>query len=227
MLKTNYLIKLNDISKVYNLGNIHISALKNIDLRIEKGEFVAIKGPSGSGKSTLLNLIGCLDHPTSGKYCLEGQRVDSFGDEELAQIRKLQIGFVFQTFNLLPRMNALKNTELPMVYARVPAPERRMRALKIIESVELKGRIMHLPSELSGGEKQRIAICRALVNDPKIILADEPTGNLDSESGQQIMSIFKDLNKKGITVLLVTHEAEIAGFAHRTVLMKDGQIVSR
>ncbi len=225
MSKSDCIIELKDVSRIYKLGNIHISALKNINLSIKEGEFVAIKGPSGSGKSTLMHIIGCLDRPSEGEYSLNGRSVEKLDDEQLARIRSHQFGFVFQTFNLLPRMNAIKNTELPLVYANVPPPRRKEAALKMLGSVGLSDRISHLPNELSGGEKQRVAISRALVNNPKIILADEPTGNLDSESGRQILEIFRELNKRGITILLVTHEHEIAEYAKRTIVLKDGEIV--
>lgn len=219
------MIELIDISKIYRQETSPVPAIKDISLIIKEGDFVAIQGPSGSGKSTLLNILGCLDRPSSGEYHLNGKNISKLDDTQLANIRNNQIGFVFQKFNLLPRMNVIKNVELPLVYANVSAAKRKDVASGILESVGLNNRILHFPNELSGGEQQRVAIARALVNDPKIILADEPTGNLDTKSGQNIMDIFKTLNNKGITVVIVTHEPAIAKFASKYIVIRDGLIV--
>lgn len=210
---------------MYDTGKVQVEALRRVSLNIEAGEFVAIMGPSGSGKSTLMNIVGCLDTATSGTYILDGHTVRARSDHEITQIRNQKIGFVFQSFNLLPRMNALRNVELPMVYARVPRPERLERALAAIERVQLSDRLDHFPSELSGGQKQRIAIARALVGNPAIILADEPTGNLDSVTSNDIMGLFARLNDEGVTIILVTHEADIAAYARRIISLRDGIIV--
>jgi len=216
------MIELKSIKKSYVLPKLTVEVLKGIDLVVEKGEFVAIMGPSGSGKSTLLNIIGCLDRPTEGQYLLEGVDVSRKTDNELAEIRNSKIGFVFQNFNLLPRFPAWKNVELPLLYSGVSSKERKARALSLLEKVGLSGREEHNPSELSGGEQQRVAIARALVNNPAIILADEPTGNLDSRSGAGIMEIFSALNREGVTIIMVTHESHIAEKARRVVTIKDG-----
>ncbi|MCK5599401.1 ABC transporter ATP-binding protein [bacterium] len=218
------MITLKKISKIYKMGKVEVPALVDADLQIQKGEYLAIMGPSGSGKSTLMNVLGCLDVPTSGDYFLDGKDVGKLNDVEMASIRNQMIGFVFQTFNLLPRLNARKNVELPLIYAGVKRQERHMRADKLLESVGLSGRAEHLPSELSGGERQRVAIARSLANDPHLILADEPTGNLDSKSGEEIMKIFDSLNKSGVTIIVVTHENFIAEHADKSIHILDGRI---
>lgn len=219
-------IVIQDIVKTYQMGDSIVRALAGVNLTVEEGEFTAIMGPSGSGKSTLMNILGCLDRPTSGSYKLDGAEVATLGDDELAVTRNKKIGFVFQNFNLLSRMSALNNVALPMVYAGIPNKERQERARKNLEMVGLGSRVHHKPNELSGGQRQRVAIARALVNEPSIILADEPTGNLDSKSGDEIMEIFCELNQQGKTVILVTHEPEIAAYTRRTVTFRDGLIVS-
>ena len=219
-------IEITNITKSYLMGDTLVQALDGVTLSIKAGEFAAIIGPSGSGKSTLMNILGCLDRPTSGSYKLDGAEVATLGDDELALTRNKKIGFVFQNFNLLSRMSALNNVALPMVYAGVPQKDRLERARKNLEMVGLGGRLHHKPNELSGGQRQRVAIARALVNEPTIILADEPTGNLDSKSGDEIMEIFCELNQQGRTVILVTHEPEIAAYTRRTVTFRDGLIVS-
>jgi putative ABC transport system ATP-binding protein len=218
------LIETRDLWKTYVMGSEEIHALRGVSMEIERGEYVAIMGPSGSGKSTLMNLIGCLDTPSKGSYLLNNKQVGQMNDNELAQIRNEEIGFVFQTFNLLPRASALQNVELPLVYAGVAARDRHERAKMALEKVELTSRMSHRPNELSGGQRQRVAIARALVNNPSILLADEPTGNLDSKTGNEIMGLFSRLHQAGNTIVLVTHEADIAAFAHRTIHLRDGQI---
>lgn len=218
------IIRMESIGKIYRTGKIEVEALKNIDLSIEKGEFVSVMGPSGSGKSTLMNLVGCLDRSTSGFYQLDGVDISRLDDVELAKIRNLKIGFVFQSFNLLPRITALQNVELPMIYAGVSRKDRRGKALEVLERVGLTDRKDHKPNELSGGQKQRVAIARALVNNPAIILADEPTGNLDSASGEDIMAVFQGLNREGVTIVLVTHEPDIASHTRRIVKFRDGRL---
>ena len=212
--------------KTYEMGDQQVNALRGVNLRIRHNEYVAIMGPSGSGKSTLMNLIGCLDSPTKGRYWLNEHDVSSLNDDELARIRNKEIGFVFQTFNLLARATALHNVELPLIYNGTPSDERIARAKEVLESVHLGARMMHKPNELSGGQRQRVAIARALVNRPSIILADEPTGNLDSKTGDEIMALFDDLHAQGNTIVVVTHEPDIAEFAHRIITIRDGSIYS-
>ena len=218
------LIETRDLWKTYHMSSEEIHALQGVSMQIERGEYVAIMGPSGSGKSTLMNLIGCLDTPSRGSYLLNGQQVRELEDDELARIRNEEIGFVFQTFNLLPRATALHNVELPLVYAGVSGPDRRARALEALARVELSDRVTHKPNELSGGQRQRVAIARALVNNPSILLADEPTGNLDSKTGLEIMTLFERLHATGNTILLITHEPQVAEYAHRAIHLRDGQV---
>jgi putative ABC transport system ATP-binding protein len=220
------LIQIEDLWKTYQMGAEEIHALRGVSFVINKGSYVAIMGPSGSGKSTMMNLIGCLDTPSKGKYLLNTRLVSDMDDDELAHIRNKEIGFVFQTFNLLPRASALHNVELPLIYNGTPSNERKERAIKALQAVELGERIYHRPNELSGGQRQRVAIARALVNDPSLILADEPTGNLDSATSSEIMAIFDVLHKNGNTIILVTHESDIAAHAHRVIRLFDGKIAS-
>ncbi len=222
---TDEIIRMEALTKIYDTGEIQVKALKEINLTIHKGEFIAIMGASGSGKSTMMNIIGCLDRPTDGCYYLEGDNVMEKSDNELSAVRNKKIGFVFQSFNLISRTSALKNVELPMVYAKVGAEERNERALELLKNVGLEDRAHHMPNELSGGQKQRVAIARALANKPQIILADEPTGNLDSQSSVEIMEIFTSLNREGNTVIIVTHERDIAEFTDRIITFKDGIII--
>jgi putative ABC transport system ATP-binding protein len=212
------------LTRDYQLGSETVKALRGVNLQIKRNEFTAIMGPSGSGKSTLMNLIGCLDTPTSGEYWLNGQKVSEHDDDSLAHIRNKEIGFVFQTFNLLPRASALHNTELPLIYAGVPSRERKERAASALERVGLGDRMHHRPNELSGGQRQRVAIARALVNEPSIVLADEPTGNLDSATSSEIMAVFDQLHEAGQTIVLITHEHDIAAHAHRAIHLMDGKI---
>jgi putative ABC transport system ATP-binding protein len=219
------LISIKALRKIYRMGEVEVRALDGVDLEVEAGDYLAIMGPSGSGKSTLMNLIGCLDTPTSGEYILNNQRVSELDDSELADIRNREIGFVFQTFNLLSRATALANVELPLIYGRVPVRARHQRAREALEKVGLGDRAKHQPSELSGGQRQRVAVARALINNPSILLADEPTGNLDSKTSQEIMELFNQLNAAGNTLIVVTHEEDIAAHARRTVRLLDGKIV--
>ncbi len=219
------LIQIENLVKIYQLGKVQVHALNGIDLQIERNEYVAIMGPSGSGKSTLMNIIGCLDVPTSGKYILNGQDVHNLTDDQLAHIRNKEIGFVFQTFNLLPRATALHNVELPLIYNGTPRSKRKEIAMQMLERVGLADRAYHRPNELSGGQRQRVAIARALVNNPSLILADEPTGNLDSKTGNEIMEIFHELNTAGNTIVLVTHEEHIARQCKRIIRLLDGRII--
>src|SRR5260221_4429059 len=218
------LIETVDLWKTYVMGSEEIHALRGVSIQIERGEYVAIMGPSGSGKSTLMNLIGCLDTPSKGSYLLNGKQVSQMNDNELERIRNEEIGFVLQTFNLLPRASALRNVELPLVYAGIQSKDREARVKVALEKVELTSRMSHRPNELSGGQRQRVAIARALVNNPSILLADEPTGNLDSKTGAEIMNLFERLHKTGNTIVLVTHEADVAAYAHRTVHLRDGVV---
>ncbi len=219
-------IKISQITRDFNLGQEVVKVLKGIDLEIEKGEYVAFMGPSGSGKSTLMNLLGCLDTPTSGQYILNGKDVSKMTDDELAEIRNKEIGFVFQTFNLLPRTTALENVALPMIYAGASKSQRKERAEKVLTDVGLADRMDHKPNQLSGGQRQRVAVGRALVNKPSIILADEPTGNLDSKTSVEIMNLFDEIHRSGNTVILVTHEEDIARHAHRIIRLRDGMVES-
>ncbi len=220
------LLNLKSISKRYLIGSVEVNALRSIDLKIEKGEYVALMGPSGSGKSTLMNIIGCLDTPSGGEYSLNGKEVSKMSEDELAEVRNKEIGFIFQTFNLVPRSNALDNVALPLVYAGYKKEERIRKAKESLNDVGLGDRMTHKPNELSGGQRQRVAVARALVNNPSIILADEPTGNLDSKTSEEIMALFDQIHKKGNTIIVVTHEEDIARHALRIVRIKDGQVES-
>ena len=220
------LLTLDNICKKYNQGELAVMAIKNINLTIEKGEFVSIMGTSGSGKSTMMNILGCLDRPTEGHYFIEDEDVARFNESRLADIRNKKIGFVFQSFNLLPKLSSVENVELPMVYAGIGRKQRRERAIEALTKVGLEKRIYHKPNELSGGQRQRVAIARSLVNDPSILMADEPTGNLDTKSTYEVMGIFQQLNDEGVTVVMVTHEPDVAQFTKRIVVFKDGDIIS-
>ncbi len=222
----DWVIVTRGITRQYEMGGEIVRALRGVDLAVRRNEYVAIMGPSGSGKSTLMNLIGCLDTPSSGEYWLNGQQVSTMSDDALAQVRNKEIGFVFQTFNLLPRATALQNVELPLVYAGISSSERKKRAASALERVQLAERMSHKPNELSGGQRQRVAIARALVNEPSILLADEPTGNLDSQTSEEIMRVFEGLASQGQTVIMVTHEPDIAAHARRVVVLRDGVIAS-
>lgn len=224
LISAGIVIETEQLWKTYEMGVEHLHALRGVSIEIRKGEYVAIMGPSGSGKSTLMNLIGCLDTPTQGSYWLAGRLVSQLNDDALARIRNMEIGFVFQTFNLLPRATALHNVELPMIYNGTPSGERLERARKALEQVDLADRMTHKPNELSGGQRQRVAIARALVNNPSILLADEPTGNLDSATGEEIMGLFAQLHERGNTIILVTHEHDIAAHAHREIRLRDGHV---
>jgi putative ABC transport system ATP-binding protein len=226
LVSSGVVIKTEELAKVYEMGSEQVHALRSVNVEIRKGEYVAIMGPSGSGKSTLMNLIGCLDSPTSGRYWLAGRLVSDLDDDELAYIRNKEIGFVFQTFNLLPRATALHNVELPLIYNGTPAVERLERAKQALEKVDLTERMNHKPNELSGGQRQRVAIARALVNSPSIVLADEPTGNLDSKTGDEIMTLFETLHSQGNTIIVVTHENDIAQHARRIIHIRDGKVFS-
>lgn len=227
MSGTNNVIDVRNLVKTYKMGDMEVHALRNATLAIEKGDFVAIMGPSGSGKSTFMNIIGCLDYPSSGEYILDGENVFKLNKNQLAELRNQKIGFIFQSFNILARTSAIENVELPMLYNnKVDAKERRTRAQQALKSVGLESRANHMPNQLSGGQQQRVAIARSLVNDPVVIMADEPTGNLDTRSSYEIMEIFQGLNDKGITIVMVTHEPDIAQFAKSNIMFRDGQITS-
>ncbi|OGW35918.1 MAG: macrolide ABC transporter ATP-binding protein [Nitrospirae bacterium GWC2_56_14] len=219
------MLELSHITKIYRMGGVDITVLSDVSLKVQPGELIAIMGPSGSGKSTIMNMLGCLDRPTSGSYRFEGREISSMTDDELASIRNVKIGFVFQTFNLLPRFSALKNVEVPLIYSGVPARLRKERAMPLLQQVGLFERMDHKPTELSGGQQQRVAIARALVNHPPLLLADEPTGNLDSRSGEEILKILIGLNQQGVTVIIVTHDQTVAARCKRIISVKDGQII--
>lgn len=225
-MSTNAVVQVKDVKKIYRMGEVAVQALKGININVQKGEFLSIMGPSGCGKSTLMHILGCLDKPTSGHVLLDNVDIGDMDDNNLAEIRNKKVGFVFQTFNLLPKLNAIENVELPLIYAGVKLEERRKRALDLLEIVGLKERAEHRPTELSGGQSQRVAIARALINNPTLVLADEPTGNLDSKSGEEIIELFKELNGRGITLIIVTHDQEIANHSKRILRLKDGLVLS-
>lgn len=225
MQQSSDFIAVKQLSKIYRMGEVEVHALRGVSLAIARGDFVAIMGASGSGKSTFMNILGCLDRPTSGQYLLDGVDVSSLTSDERAEIRSTKLGFVFQSFNLLPRTSALENVELPLVYSTIPIAEQKQRARAALQAVGLAGREQHLSNQLSGGQQQRVAIARALVNNPLVILADEPTGNLDSSTSAEIMEIFATLNRQGITIILVTHESDIAAYARRRIVFRDGLVV--
>lgn len=225
-MNNNAVVRVNEVKKIYRMGAVEVQALKGISLTVSKGEFLSIMGPSGCGKSTLMHILGCLDKPTSGHVLLDGVNIDELNDNNLAEIRNKKVGFVFQTFNLLPKLNAIENVELPLIYAGVGFDERRKKALDLLQIVGLKDRAEHKPTELSGGQSQRVAIARALINNPSIVLADEPTGNLDSKSGEEIIDLFSELNGRGITLIIVTHDQEIADHSKRILRLKDGLVIS-
>lgn len=226
MARRNRMLEVSDIVKIYRTGELEFTALKNVSLKVENGEFTAVMGPSGSGKSTFMNILGCLDRMDMGTYIMNGKNVSELNDKELALFRNKELGFVFQSFNLIPRMSILENVELPMLYAGIPIKQRRERAISALDKVGLLDRIKHMPNEISGGQKQRAAIARAIVNSPSVIMADEPTGNLDSKSSVDIMKIFQDLNNEGTTVLMVTHEKDIAQHTKRVIHFRDGEIIA-
>ncbi len=227
MKKKEKIIELKDVFKYYKLGDEYVKAVNGVDIDIYKGDFIAIWGPSGSGKSTIMNMVGALDIASKGKIFLDGQNIESLSESNLAQIRGRKIGFVFQTFNLIPTLTAIENVMLPMIFQRIPYEERYNRAKKLLEDVDMGNRLKHVPGELSGGERQRVAIARALANDPEVILADEPTGNLDSKRGKEVAQIFVDLNKRGKTIILVTHDEEMAKHANKIFRLKDGVVVNK
>jgi len=225
-LSDKVVVRITEVKRIYFMGKVEVQALRGINLKVEKGEFVSIMGPSGCGKSTLMHIVGCLDRPTSGHVHLDEVDVDELDDNSLAEIRNKKVGFVFQTFNLLPKLNAIENVELPLIYAGIDFDQRRKKAAELLEVVGLSDRMYHKPSELSGGQSQRVAIARSLANDPSIILADEPTGNLDSKSGDEIIHLFTELNQRGITMIIVTHDQEIANHSKRIIRLKDGLVVA-
>jgi putative ABC transport system ATP-binding protein len=225
-MTTTPILKIRDLVKIYDLDSVKVEAIRRVSFEVHKGEFVAVMGPSGSGKSTLMSMIGCLDQPTHGDIFIDEVRVSTMEEDELARIRNKKIGFVFQSFNLLPRLNSLENVELPLLYSGFPAYSRHKNSLKMLTEVGLRHRAYHLPAELSGGERQRVAIARALINKPSLILADEPTGNLDTKGGIEIMRIFQNLNQSGATIIMVTHDPEIARYSRRIIYFKDGHMIS-
>lgn len=220
------MIELKEITKIYDMGKVHVQVLKGISMHVSEGEFIAIVGPSGSGKSTLMNMIGCLDTPTGGEYYLDGREISTYNEKQLSKIRNQKIGFIFQKFNLLPKLTALENVELPLIYRGMNHKERRQRSIEALIKVDLEDRMTHKPTELSGGQQQRVAIARALAGDPPILLADEPTGNLDSKSGNDVMNLIKQLNFEGKTIVLITHDHDIAAEAKRTITIKDGLLIN-